>query len=101
MCSYIHNINMKLQWNPSITDTSENQHFVPCSEVSLTQASGIFLVCIIGLRGYLFRAFPCCTLAGKISRGYITVLILCQVARAVMVGNLAEKVNECPLNWGR
>ena len=47
MCSYIHNINMKLQWNPSIMDTSGNQHFVPYSKVSLSQASDIFLVGIV------------------------------------------------------
>ena len=28
---------LELQWNPSITDTIGNKHFVPCSEVSLTQ----------------------------------------------------------------
>ena len=34
----------KLQWNPSITDTIGNQHFVLCSKVS---ASGIFPVGVV------------------------------------------------------
>ena len=47
ICIRIHNINMKLQWNPSITDTSGNQHFVPYSKVSLTWAYVIFLVGVV------------------------------------------------------
>ena len=31
-----------LQWNPSITDTIKNQHFVPYSEVSLTQRLPVY-----------------------------------------------------------
>ena len=46
MCSYVHNIN-EATVDPSKMDTSGNQHFVPYSKVSLTQASGIFLVGIV------------------------------------------------------
>ena len=31
---------INVQWNPSITDTTENQHFVPYSEVFLTSGRG-------------------------------------------------------------
>ena len=33
---------MYIQWNPSITDTIGDQHFVPYSEVSLTQALSVY-----------------------------------------------------------
>ena len=39
-CKYV----QRLQWNPSIMDTVETQHFVSYSEVSLTRTSGIFPV---------------------------------------------------------
>ena len=49
-----------IQWNPSIADTSGNQHFVPYSEVSLAWASGIFpvsVVCVIGLLSTMWLCF--------------------------------------------
>ena len=39
---------MYVQWNPSITDTIETQHFIRYSEVSLTQGLlGIFPVGVV------------------------------------------------------
>ena len=46
----------------------------------------------------VFRAFPCCTLAEEVST-WVTILKL--LTQVTMVDNLAEKVDECPLNWGR
>ena len=33
---------MRLQWNPSMMDTIGDQHFVRCSEVSLTQELPVY-----------------------------------------------------------
>ena len=46
------------------------------------------------------RAFPCCTLAAKTKQGLVLQLLKL-LTTAVMVDNLVEKVNECPLNQGR
>ena len=53
--------------------SSGHQHFVPCSEVSLTRASGVRISSRRGMCNWavghnvvpFFRAFLCCTVAGK------------------------------------
>ena len=40
----------------------------------------------------VFSAFLCCTMTGKAKQGLVKLL-----TTAVMVDNLAEKVDECPL----
>ena len=41
--SWIEDLGAKLiQWNPSVTDTIWTQHFVLCSEVSLTQGLPVY-----------------------------------------------------------
>ena len=63
---------LRIQWNPSIADTIGNQHLrwgVPNSEASGINPVGVKLrnqavehsVAVFSL----FRAFPCCMLAGK------------------------------------
>ena len=39
----------ELEWNPSITYTIGNQHFVPYSKVSLPQGLLVGVACTIGL----------------------------------------------------
>ena len=54
-CMYVLHANKVIQWNPSIADTIGNQHFVPYSEVSLTQGLPVGVVCVIQLlSGYVF-----------------------------------------------
>ena len=58
-------MSLEIQWNPSITDTIGKQHFVPYSEVSLTQGLPVNfpvgVVCVIGLLSTTwlrFQSFP-------------------------------------------
>ena len=41
-CFFFHWLRYWLQWNPSITDTIGNQHFVPYSKVSLTHGLPVY-----------------------------------------------------------
>ena len=45
------------------------------------------------------RAFPWCTLAAKTETS-TAIANLMLLTTAVIVDNLAEKVDVCPLNWG-
>ena len=101
-----------LQWNPSITDTLGTQNFVRYNEVSLSQ--GFWY--ISGRRGMhnralsttwlRFQSFPllyadreCYPEASTTSNSNESNVKL--LTTAAMVDNLAEKVDECPLNQGR
>ena len=58
-------------------DTIGNQNFVYNSKVSLTRASGIFLVgvvCVMAQCGCVFRAFLCCTLAGDATQRLVLLV---------------------------
>ena len=73
---------------PSITDTIGNQHFLKRG-IPNSGAFGIFpvcVVCIIALLSTTWLHFESFTLL---------------LTSAVMVDNLAENIDECPLNWGR
>ena len=86
-----------LQWNPSITDTIGNKHFVPCSEVSLTQG----LPYTFSRHGSVKSSFEdnvagfselslALRWQGVLSRDYYY-----ELTPVVMVDNLAR----CLLNW--
>ena len=47
-----------VQWNPSITDTFGDQHFVRYSEVSPTQGLPVGVVCVIRLLSTMWLRFP-------------------------------------------
>ena len=42
LCYVVYAVNVAMQWNPAIADTIRNQHFVPYSEVSLTQGLPVY-----------------------------------------------------------
>ena len=73
-------------------------------------ASGIFPVgmvpCVIRLLSttwLCFQSFPLLYAGGKAKQRLVlrVTVLMKLLTPAVMVDNLAEKVDECPLNWGR
>ena len=88
-------------------DTIGNKDFVSYRGVSLTQGLPVYFqsawYCVIGLliTTWLFSDLLCCMLAQKAKQRLVlrvTTLKLWTIA--AMVHNLAEKVDECPLNRG-
>ena len=56
---------LAIQWNLSITDTIGNQHFVPYSEVSLTQGLPVYfrytwyrIIRLLSTTWLRFQSFP-------------------------------------------
>ena len=87
-----------IQWNPSIAVTIGNKHFVPCSEVPNSGASGIFLVQAVEHNVAAFsELFFAVHWQGRLSRGWYymseSANLMSSFNPAAMVNNLSEKLS--------